>query len=340
MKASQADPTTASAQPAHAGVLICGLPRSGTSLVRSLTGSHPAFAVPRKEMTWWVTLYPRFRHRQDLQGWNHFLRDLVDAEKTRSLGLEEDALEGCLAKVPMGSHLRALDAVLTAYARRQDRPRWGEKTLLAEFYARDVLTALPGVKVIHLLRDPRDVFASYRHAAWRMAGSGLRARASASLRGHMGWTLSNWVASARSARTNAASFPERYFVLKYEDLVGDPDRVLKGVCAFLGEPFDPAMLEMKAYPDMLARGGNSSFGSLVGISTAPVGRYVGILKPRETALCEALVGRELIESGYRPSGVALPQVERLRLSGVDHPYAAVIRAVHAGFLKVSGIPRA
>jgi hypothetical protein len=288
-------------------------------------------------MNWWVTLYPRHRRRGDT--WNRFLRELLEAESTLTLGLDRAAVELCLQDVRPGSHLAAFATVLSAYARQRNRPRWGEKTLLAEFYAHDVLTALPETKVIHLIRDPRDVFSSYRHAPWRVPARGLRATASASLRGHVVWTLRSWSMSARLARTNAARHAARYFVLRYEDLVGDPQRELERVCAFLGEPFDRQMLEMNAYPDWRERGGNSSFGRLEGVSQTPVGRFRTVLPPRSIALCEVLAGAELERQGYARAGVALGPAETLRMYGLDAPQSAFIRALHAGVFWAQG-PRA
>jgi hypothetical protein len=303
-------------------------------------GSHPAFAVPRKEMTWWVTLYPRYRHRRDAGSWQHFLDDLLNAESTRTLNLDRADLGLHLRELPPGSYLRAFDLVLSAHAEREGCKRWGEKTLLAEFYANDILRALPATKVIHLVRDPRDVFASYRHAPWRTAVTGLRAKTSALLRGQMAWTLGNWSASARLARANLTRHPGRYFVLRYEDLVGNPQATLERVCAFLDESFEPQMLAMRAYPDLLARGGNSSFGRLEGISQTPVGRFPSLLAPREIALCEMLAGAEFQRHGYASAGVRLGRSETLRLHALDKPWSGLIGFVQANAFRVKGVPRA
>lgn len=319
------------------GLLICGIPRSGTSLTRGLIGSHPAFAVPRREMAWWVTLYPRYRRRA--RSWQRFLNDLLDAETTQTLELDREAVERRLRTLASGSHIRAFALLLSAYAQKRNRHRWGEKTPLAEVYAHDVLTTLPNVKVIHLMRDPRDVFASYLHAPFLKSAGGLRSSASVFLRGHLAWTMRNWLTSVHLARANAARHPKRYYVLRYEDLVGDPALELERVCTFLGEPFDRGMLEMKAYPDVLAHGGNSSFERLDGVSRAPVGRFRSVLLPRAVALCEALAGAELERQGYVPSGVSLGASENLRLYGFDVPQAAFISLVHAGVFRAQGIPR-
>ena len=75
---------------AAADLLICGLARSGTSLMRGLFAAHPAYAVPRREMTWWVGLYPRFRGRS--AQWQAFLATLVDDARTQTLGLDRREL--------------------------------------------------------------------------------------------------------------------------------------------------------------------------------------------------------------------------------------------------------
>jgi hypothetical protein len=291
-------------------------------------------------MAWWVTLYPRYRDHRDARTWADFLAEVLDAARTRGLDLDPTRLASRLRALEPGSHLAAFATVLSSYADERQRPRWGDKTLLAEFYADDILASLPGARVIHLLRDPRDVFASYRHAPWRLAPADPRTRASVWLRGHMAWTIRNWRASARLARINAARHPGRYLVLRYEDLVRAPRAELERVCAFLGEPFDPAMLEMRAYPDYLDRRSNSSFDRLDGISTAPVGRFRAVLDTREIALCEALAGADLARWGYAAAGVSLGASGALRLHAVDRPWSALIGLVHAGAFRAQGIPRA
>jgi hypothetical protein len=319
------------------GLLVCGLPRSGTSLTRGLLAAHPSFAVPRNEMEWWVRLYPGFRAQP--ARWQAFLDALVADAKTATLDLDRDGLRRRLASVPRGAHHQAFACVLGAYAEVRRRPRWGEKTLFAEIYAEDVLRALPDLAVIHLVRDPRDMFASYRHAHWRTGPASRWTRAKQAVLGHLGWTVRNWRTSVGLARTLAARHPGRYRVVRYEDLVADPVRECERLCAFLGEPYDSRMLALDAYPDLIERRGNSSFGPLEGVSTAPVGRFRTVLDARTIALCEALAGEELARWGYARSGVALGRLESARLALVDRPASAVMALAHDAAFRVQGVPR-
>jgi hypothetical protein len=330
---SEAAPSTAGGP---ADLLMCGLPRSGTSLTRGLFAAHPLYAVPRLEMAWWVTLYPRFRRRP--ARWPAFLAALVDDAKTRSLQLDRRVLSAALAAIPPGAHLAAFDAVLRQFAIAQDRPRWGEKTLFAEREARGILAALPRMKVIHLIRDPRDVYASYLHAPWRTGlrgWSGLKVR----VHGHLAWTLRNWRISVQLARVHAARWPERYRAVRYEDLVRDPAGTLQGLCAFAGVPFESGMLALDADSDLVERTGNSSFGPLESVSTAPIGRFRGVLTPREIALCDALAGEDLTRCGYARAGVRLDRGDAWRLGILDRPVARAVELAHGAAFRLLGEPR-
>jgi hypothetical protein len=324
------------AEPA-AHLLMCGLPRSGTSLTRGLFAAHPVYAVPRREMAWWVSLYPRFRRRP--AEWDRFVAALAADAKTATLALDQAALRARLADVPRGAHHAAFAAVLALYAEQARRRRWGEKTLFAEVYAGDTLRALPDVKVIHLIRDPRDVYASYRQASWRANAPGWWGRAKVRVHGHLAWTLRNWRTSVALARRHAAEWPARYRVVRYEDLVRDPVRTLQELCAFASVPYDARMLALDAYPDLIARRGNSSFGPLDGVSTAPIGRFTSVLSPRAIALCDALAGDELAANGYTPAGVPLPRGERWRMRLVDRAVSGVVAAIHGAAFRLQGVPR-
>jgi hypothetical protein len=326
----------AAAEPA-ANLLMCGLPRSGTSLTRGLFAAHPAYAVPRREMAWWVSLYPRFRGRP--AAWDRFLAALAADAKTATLGLDQTALRTRLAVVPRGAHHAAFAAVLALYAEQAGRAQWGEKTLFAELYAGEALRALPTVKVIHLIRDPRDVYASYRHATWRRNVPSRWGRATLRVHGHLAWTLRNWRTSVALARRQAAEWPGRYRAVRYEDLVGDPAGTLRGLCAFAGVPFESRMLALDAYPDLVERQGNSSFGPLEGVSPAPIGRFTSVLSPRAIALCDALAGDELTANGYAPAGVRLPRGEAWRMRVVDRPVSRVVASIHDAAFRLQGVPR-
>lgn len=117
-------------------------------------------------------------------------------------------------------HLRALTG----------KPIWAEKTpwnirVIAKF-----LAAFPAARVIHLVRDPRDVILSLRK---RNAEESMLPAAE------------NWLTSVAAV----APVRERSNLLevRYEDLCTETDAELARICAFLGVPFDPAYFRNNAH---------------------------------------------------------------------------------------------
>ena len=99
--------------------------------------------------------------------------------------------------------------------------RWGDKSLGAERFADTILAAYPTASMVHVLRDPRDRYASQAtHRTPRRSGAGRAA------------ALWHW--SERLARHHSRRFPGRYLVVRYEDLVADPNPRLEEIRCFLG----------------------------------------------------------------------------------------------------------
>ena len=159
--------------------------------------------------------------------------------------------------------------------------------------------------MIHVLRDPRDRYAS--QAMHRSAS-----------RGRVGAGVALWLSSARWARRNAARYPERYKVVRYEDLVSRPTSILQDVCRFLEEPFDESMLRVESSPQRngSGRAGTERTGELV---TTSIGRYREDLQPREVAFIVLGARRQMKPLGYDVCRQPLAGGELVRLILLDIP---------------------
>jgi hypothetical protein len=117
--------------------------------------------------------------------------------------------------------------------------------------------------------------------------------------------------------------------VRYEDLVADPETVLRAVCAFLGEAFDPAMLSLEGAETFRGRGGNSSYGrhSDAHISPRSVGRYRSVLSDRELCFMQSRAGREMRRMGYAPIPVRLSSGDRLRYLVYEQPLNLIRMAI-------------
>jgi hypothetical protein len=76
---------------------------------------------------------------------------------------------------------------------------------------------------------------------------GSRAReslaASSGRIGRIGWETAWWLRSVRLAKHHQERYADRYLVVRYEQLFTEPERTLRDICTFLGEPFYPKMLQ-------------------------------------------------------------------------------------------------
>lgn len=153
----------------------------------------------------------------------------------------------------------------------------------------------PNAKFIAIERDPRAIANS-------MLGY---VNVDPSQVGHILSVARHWRKQAAVLR-KFAQMPEigpRLLVVRYENLVRDPQSEIRRACAFLGLSFEPSMLEFDQFIDIPTGrkwGGNSTFDSALGaISTAPLDRWQKTLPAGALKLIEYAVGPDLDLLGYK-----------------------------------------
>jgi hypothetical protein len=290
--------------PAHGAPapFVIGMGRSGTTLLRLMLDAHSHLAIPAE---------------------THFIPFLLadpprdGAECLARLQAMPTWADFDLAATGFESRLRALEPFALAdamrlffvsYAQTQGKPRWGDKTPPYVEQVAAIGALLPEARFVHILRDGRDVALSYRDK-WFGPGDDLIAAARL------------WRDRILAARTQSATLtPGRYLELRFEDLIAEPERELRRVCAFLELPFEPGMLDYHARaPQRLAefRDRRDDAGRV----TVPRERRLSIhantrrppdpaqsgkwrtgLTPAEIALFEREAGDLLTALGYAPAG--------------------------------------
>jgi hypothetical protein len=194
------------------------------------------------------------------------------------------------------------------HAARLGRPRWGDKSLHTERYADRVFEHFPDARIIHMVRDPRDRYASVLKR-WKK------------VRGGAGASTAAWIASIQLGERNRQRHPDGYRLLRYEDLAARPEETLRDICAFIGEPYDPRMLAMEGASDFRDAGGNSSYAPHAAgtISTSSIGRYRAVLAPADIAFIQDQAATEMRRHGYASEPVPMTSRARLRYAIVRRP---------------------
>ena len=279
-------------------IFIAGLERSGTTLLYALLASHPNIAMTRR-MNFWKYFFNRFGPLNRPENLDRCLGAMMSYERIWRLGTDWQCLRAELSKGDP-TYARLFAVLEEQHARRLGRSRWGDKSLDAERYAGVIFDSYPNAKMIHMIRDPRDRYAS----AFKSNRIG-RGRAAAG--------IAAWLLSVTLAKQNATRHPQAYMVVRFESLVSNPEDTLKKTCQFIGEEYTPAMLVMQGASSFRDKGGNSSFEQHDprSISTAPVGRFRRVLTPREVAFIQAFAGREMTRFSYTPEPVRLSLADRV-----------------------------
>lgn len=211
-------------------VVVCGVGRSGTSLLMAMLDAHPALAFPPETRFFrrYVARAGR-RRRHEAAGPTAFAARLAgDAEFARAGVSAAAVLEG---ERPGDFDLaRAYRRFLGLVAERAGKPRVGDKDPRSLEHLPALARCLPGAFVLHVVRDPRDVVLSRSKAAWSAE--------------RPWWAHALIVREQlRRGRALGARFGARWLEVRYEELLAAPADVLRAVCAHCELPFAEGMLD-------------------------------------------------------------------------------------------------
>lgn len=262
--------------PAGPPIFLVGAERSGTTLLRLMLDHHPQIAFQ-------FEFELAVDDVSDDGRWPTLAQFLRKMRKDRVFLASKYAVDHSLG-------YPELVCSFLEQKRLRDRKPLVGATVHRNFHR---LTHIwPDARFLHICRDGRDVARSCVAMGWA---------------GNMWTAVQRWVEAESLWNRMKATVPsERRFEVHYEQLVGDPKRLLQEICAFLGVPFDPAMFDYTRtstyeYPDP---------------KLASQWRHT--LSQREIRLVEARAAELLMERGYELSG--LPRLE------ISPPEAWALRA--------------
>jgi hypothetical protein len=287
-------PQTAVAPSQHKPpVFLIGTPRSGTTLLHQMLDHHPAFALPYESK-----YIPTFRANIAQFG------DLNDPKNREALiiGIErfmchawmervhEEWIPGLaaaapeLAKTAQPSLAGCIDAIYNFFAKQRKARRWGDKMATFKRAMPIVLELFPDAKIIHLIRDGRDVASSLLPLSFGPNTAYVAAK--------------KWRNAVEDGMQFAEKHPDKVYTVRYEDLVDDPEKYLREICDFLGEPFKEEMLHF--YHTGTARVPRREIHGQLNkpVNKERAARWKKDLSPHQVRVFEAVAGPLLAKLGY------------------------------------------
>lgn len=225
------------------------------------------------------------RWRRQSSHWR-FIRRAVPAAEFEQRIVDSDRSERAI-----------FDAILDSYAERKGKRIRGEKTPAHLRHVSTLLRWYANGLVVHMLRDPRAIYVSevrrraedhdsfpYRYLVRVPVALKLFAFVQ---------TAATWLEGVRHAQRNRRRYGDRYVIVRFENLVTDPEAELRRICRIIGVDFTDAMLDQQ----VVSRG--FSTGSR-GFDPEAAVRWRGRIEGWAVAGFRFTVGRAMRRSGYAP----------------------------------------
>jgi hypothetical protein len=187
---------------------MVGAMGSGTTLLRLILDSHERIAVPRETGFMRAQLAHRFIPFK-WSGKNWYKR----------LGWSDEEFDALQRDF--------YDTVFRRYVEKHGKQRWGEKTPLHTWHIDDMARVFPDAVFIGIVRHPGGSIASNMT---RWDDTLRRAR-------HHYWRYNTEIVR------QAANHRDRFVLMRYEELVLQPEPVMRELLDWLGEPWDDTVLE-------------------------------------------------------------------------------------------------
>jgi len=108
-------------------------------------------------------------------------------------------------------------------------------------YARELLEILPQARLIHLARDPRDVLASFIKQKWCPNNLPDAIAYYKSI-------INRWFEIEKTLD------PEKFMIVKFEDMIANPEAIITQICKFSGMVFDEDMTKIDLSASNTGRG--------------------------------------------------------------------------------------
>jgi hypothetical protein len=203
----------------HNLVLVAGSPRSGTTWLQRLLASHPKIRTGQESNVFGMHIGPQLRN------W----REGADPRKRGGIGLGCYFTEPEFILIVKSYLLKLLEPMVAGLAPGE---LFLEKSPSNALFLSEALELLPRARVIHILRDARDVVSSMTSGeSWLASWAPKNARHAA----HM------WV---RHVTGVCDAVPKmwsgQFHEVRYEALSRTPVEVLRGTADFLGLEWDLA----------------------------------------------------------------------------------------------------
>jgi len=280
-------------------VLIMSSERSGSNLLRKMLGSHSAISAPVPPHLWshLTALLPFYGSLAEDANFEALARAAISMTNVPNSHLAwgyDLELAAVLPKIRVRNLTGLIGALYEDYAQREGASVWVSKENNLFDHAYQIRDVYPEARFIYLCRDGRDYAVSVKNVP--------------SHDQHVYFIAQEWRAEQMKCAQVYQELVTRgaALLVRYEDLIENPEMILRDVCAFIGVDFENKMLNFHAEEQTQKEAGMTQYWKNI---SRPVMRdnkakFLNELTPDEIALFESIAGDALRLLGYPLVGQA------------------------------------
>ena len=288
-------------------IFIVGEQRSGSNLLRlmlsqaGVAAPHPPHILKRM-----LPLEQSYGSLETDESWSQLVEDvcrLVDRNPVTWMEVYPLDRDEVARRCRERSTVAIFGAIMDMYAHARGATAWACKSMQYSQYADTIEHYFTEPLYLYLYRDVRDVSLSFNRA---VVGEK-----------HPYFFALRWARLQRAAnRVGELVGPERLFPICYEELISNPEPLLRAMCTFLGVDFEPRMMEFHRSSDAKSASGSSQLWENVGrpLMSNNARKFLRGLTEEQIRLCESVAGAEMDRLGY--DRVHVP-IGSERVYGVD-----------------------
>lgn len=280
-------------------LFACGVPRSGTTLLQRMLDSHPDLTVandthfiPRALELTSKNLIVQATNSIEISLSDEIVDNVFNYHRFYRTGLSESDFNAIRGKA--ATYRELVSGVFDCIAKKENKSLAGEKTPDYVRRVRLLNRLFPDAKLIHLIRDGRNVALSLLDWATPKKGPGRielwNESPIAVCAMWWKWLVDQGLEQAKGLNESV------YCEVKYEDLTASPESSVRELCDFLQLLFDESMLRFNK--------GRTSSNPDLSAKSAWLGPKTGLrdwrsdMDAADVVLFEALAGDTLQRCGY------------------------------------------
>jgi len=292
-------------------IFIIGCGRSGTTLLRELINQCEDIFV-LKESAFIPYLYKQRKDYGDFSTAEYrerFISDLKSFKRTSKdtaidiFEMNEDQLKEKLEEVAPTNYTGALHKLFEATARNNNAVYWGDKTPLYTSYIPLISELFPNARIIHLIRDPRDVSKSIKSAGWSPTIKGA---------------AKIWKKQV-SKGLEGRKLDINYYEMKCESLLINPTKELDKLFDWLGIECEENLVEKY---EKRGKGVDQNFKTMRELIGKPIQKsraysWKKNMKIADIAEVESVAEAEIKKVGYEITNYEVPLTRKIKSSLID-----------------------